>query len=53
MYTAAKTLPTIRRVDLIGKKEFAATVFDVKDEFFVTHVVFIRSNLNVHLFYIA
>ncbi len=37
-YTTGEVLPTTRRVELIGKKEFAATAFDPEHEAFVVHV---------------
>ena len=37
-YTAAKTLLTIRRVEIIDKKEFAMAVSNVENETFVMHV---------------
>ncbi len=37
-YTTGKVLPTTRRVELIGKKEFIAAAFDPKHEAFVVHV---------------
>ena len=40
--------------ELIGNKEFVAATFDLKDEVFEVHVVFISSrNLDIHLFYRA
>lgn len=41
LYTAAEALPTMRWVELIGKKVFAAIVFDLKDKTFVVYVAFI------------
>ncbi len=37
-YTTGEVLPTIRRVELIGKKEFAATALDPEHEAFVVHI---------------
>ena len=37
-YTAAETLPTTRRVEIIDKKEFAAAVLNTDNETFVVHV---------------
>lgn len=54
MYIPVKALLTTQKVELIGKKEFAATALDPDDEVFVVHVVFITSlNSAMHLFYQA
>ena len=45
-YTTKKVFPTTWRVELVGKKEFAATAFDPEHE---TYVVYIAS-LNIHPF---
>ena len=37
-YTTAKTLPTIKRVELIDKREFAAATLDKNAEMFVIYV---------------
>ena len=37
-YTAAKTLSTTRKVEIINKREFAAEVPNADDEIFVVHV---------------
>ncbi len=37
-YTTGDVLPTIRQVELIGKKEFAAAALDPEHEAFVVHV---------------
>ena len=37
-YTAAKALPTTRRVEIINKREFAAAALNTDDETFVVHV---------------
>ncbi len=37
-YTTGDVLPITRQVELIGKKEFAATAFDPEHEVFVIHV---------------
>ena len=58
-YTSQKALPTIRRVELEEKKEFAAAMLDLEYETFVVHVaslssvIFFNSILrdtNIHLF---
>ena len=43
-YTTKEALPTIRRVELMGKKEFAAVTLDPGHETFVVHVVSLSSN---------
>ena len=57
-YTAEEALPTTNRVELVGKKEFAAAALDPESETFVVHVTLLSSNaspssspleLNVHL----
>ena len=43
-YTTEKTLPTTRRVELVGKKEFAAAALDPEHETYVVHVGSVNSN---------
>ena len=43
-YTTKKALPTTRRVELVGKKEFAAAALNPKHETYVVHV----ASLNVY-----
>ena len=54
-YTAKKAFPTIRRVKLVGKKEFAAAAVDLKYEIFVVHITSLNSTplvaFNVYLFW--
>ncbi len=38
-YITRDVLPTTKRVELIGKKKFAATSLNLEHEFFVVHVV--------------
>ena len=56
-YTVEEALPTTRRVELVGKKEFAAAALDPEHETYVVHVGSVSSNaspsssasqLNVH-----
>ena len=53
-YTTEEVLPTTRRVELVGKKEFAAAALDPEHETYVVHVGSVSSNvspsslLNVH-----
>ena len=51
-YTTEKVLPTTKRVQLVGKKEFAAAALNPEHETYVVHVASIRStplaSLNVH-----
>ena len=52
-YTTKEALPTTRRVELVGKKEFAASTLDPKYETYVVHVASLNSTplltLDVHL----
>ncbi len=50
-YITREVLPTTRRVELIGKKEFAAIALDPEHEAFVVHVAVFGKNLGneVHL----
>ena len=43
-YTTEEALPTTRRIELVGKKEFAAAVLDPESETFVVHVTSLSSN---------
>ena len=53
-YTTEEVLPTTRRVELVGKKEFAAAALDPEHETYVVHVASLSSTplapLNVHPF---
>ena len=56
-YTTGKTLPTIRHVKLVDKKEFAAAAFDPEHKTYVIHVRPVSSDalpssspLNIHFF---
>ena len=58
-YTTKETLTTTRRVELMGKKEFAAAALDSESETFVIHVALLSSDvlpsfslleLNIHPF---
>ena len=49
-YTIAKTFPSTRQVELIGKKEFAITALDPKNKAFIVHVAFISQDLDIHPF---
>ena len=53
-YTTKEVLPTTRRVELVGKKEFAAAALDPEHETYVVHVASFRStplvSLDVHPF---
>ena len=44
-YTNEKALPTTRCIELVGKKEFAATALDPKHETYVVHIVSLNSTL--------
>ena len=43
-YIVEEVLPTIRRIELVGKKEFAAAVLDSESETFVVHVASLSSD---------
>ena len=43
MYTIKEALPTTKRVELVGKKEFAAAALDPGHETFVVHVASLES----------
>ena len=51
-YTTEEVLPTTRRVELVGKKEFAAVALDPEHKTYVVHVVSLSSTplafLDVH-----
>ena len=51
-YTTKEVLPTTRRVELVGKKEFAATALNLEYETYIVHVASLHStlvaSLNVH-----
>ena len=52
-YTTAEALLTVKKVELIGKKEFAKTALDEKFETFVVHVAALETPLAgmaIHLF---
>ena len=44
-YTAAKALPTTKRIELIDKKEFAKAALDEESETFVVHVAALEATL--------
>lgn len=52
LYTIIEALSTTKQIELIRKKEFAATVFDPNNETFVIYIIFFNST-NVHLSYKA
>lgn len=41
-YMTIKTLPTTTRVQLIGKREFAAVTLDKNAKIFVVHITFLE-----------
>ena len=47
-YTTAEALPTIKRVELINKKEFAKAALDENSETFVVHVAFLSLVSGIH-----
>ena len=42
-YTTEEALPTTKRIELVGKKEFAAAVLDQEYETYIVHVVSLSS----------
>ena len=49
IYTIAKTLLIKKQIELIGKKKFVATAFDLDDEVFIIYVSSTSQNLNINL----
>ena len=47
-YTIAEALPTTKRVQIIGLKEFAKAALDLDQEAFVVHVATLFSSMEVH-----
>ena len=47
-YTIAEALPTTKRVQIIGPKEFAKAALDSDQEAFVVHVATLFSSMEVH-----
>ena len=45
-YTIEEALPTTKRIELVGKKEFVAIAFDPGHKTFVVHVVSLESPSN-------
>ena len=45
-YTTEEALPTTRRVELVGKKEFAAAALDPEYETYVVHVGSVNSDVS-------
>ena len=45
-YTIEKAFPTIKRVELVGKKEFAAVALNPEHEIFIIHVASLESPSN-------
>ena len=45
-YTIEKALPTTRRVELVGKKEFATTALDLEHETYVIYVTSLDDHLS-------
>ena len=46
-YTTKEALPTTRRVELVGKKEFATAALDPKSETFVIYIASVSSNTSL------
>lgn len=51
LFNTAKTLPIIKQIDLIEKKEFAVATLNSKNENFIIHVTFFNLELEIYLFY--
>lgn len=52
MYTTTKAFFTIRRLELVDKKEFVVTTLNSNDEIFIIYIISLASfNLNIHLSY--
>ena len=49
IYTIEEALPTTKRIELVGKKEFAAAVLNPEHETFVVHVASLNLVLGIHL----
>ena len=47
-YTTEEALPTTRRVELVGKKEFAAAVLDLEHKTFVGHIASLSLVPGIH-----
>ena len=50
-YITKKALPTTKRVELVGKKEFAAAALDPESEIFVIHVASFSSDVSPNSFH--
>ena len=51
-YSAVKALPITQRVEIIGKKEFAAAALNEEDETFVVHMAALGVvDSNIHPFW--
>ena len=48
MYTIAKTLMTMNKVELIRKKKFKVMAFDPKDKAFIVYIASISPDLDVY-----
>ncbi len=49
-YTTKEVLPTTRRVELIGKKEFTVAALDLEHEAFVVHVAAFNVDLGNEMY---
>ena len=50
IYTTKKVLPTTRRIEVIGKKEFAAAALDLEYETYIVHIASLSSTLLITFF---
>lgn len=48
IYTIAEALPTINRVELIDKKEFAKVALDKSSESFVIYVEALKAKMSIY-----
>ena len=50
-YTAAETLPTTRRVEIIDKREFVATALNADNEIFMVYVAALAEPMTMPIYY--
>ena len=49
IYTIAETLPMIKKIQIIGSKEFAKAVLDLEQKAFIVHVATLFKIMKMHL----
>lgn len=47
-YTSVEVLSTTKRVQMIGRKKFAAATLDPGKEVFVVHVAYLGAKMSIH-----